>query len=342
MPSTFSQDSGPATPQLRGQELAAIVRDLQVQRFLPGAVKILGFTLATLTLLLLAFAQSNPLLFGLCGIVLGVVYASFMILTHDAIHHTLTGFDFIDEVFAHLLSWPMLWPHSTYGVLHKLHHNMNGRDEADPERCHLTTEEYAKAGPLRRLLARHQLLYRVLIAGGLGMIFNTLRQARRYAHRSKAIQRALIFDTLGIIVTTIILFGSAAYFDVALEAVVIWIIIERTVGAVQQFRSHLEHYGLWEHYPSFLESQIYNTRNFRTNRFASFFFNGLNYHSVHHAFPSIPFYHLKEAHIRIGKYCDDKGAPLHEEVGYARAALAIIIKPRFVKPFVRCPMEQEA
>jgi fatty acid desaturase len=75
---------------------------------------------------------------------------------------------------------------------------------------------------------------------------------------------------------------------------------------------------------------------------AFFFFNGLNYHSVHHAFPSIPFYHLREAHTRIRDYCTQKNVPLKEEPGYARVALSIIRKPTFVEPMNRMPNSQKA
>ena len=318
-------------PGLRGQELASLVRDLHAQDARRGWAKLFGFTAIILVLFALTMAQSNIFLVALLGVVLGFFYASFMMLTHDAIHHTLTSHRIADEILPRLMSWPLLWPHATYAALHKLHHSMNGRDEQDPERCHMTIEEYEQAHAVAKLVARHQLLYRVFVSGGVGMIVHMVRQARIFGVKSKHIRRALWIDFFGILGTTAVLYGTAAYFGMADKLFLVWVILERTVGGVQQFRSHLEHYGLWDNYPSFLEAQIYNTRNFRTNPLASFYFNGLNYHSVHHAFPSIPFYHLQEAHKRISDYCERKGVPLHEEPGYAHTALEIIKEPRFVR-----------
>lgn len=318
---------------IRGPELASLVRDLHEKDARPGWMRVVGYTLVCFSLLALALYQSNILLVVVIGIALGIVYSSFMMLTHDAIHHTLTGSTFFDEVIPRMMSWWLCWPHGTYSSIHRFHHSLNGRHEDDPERVHMTTEEYAKAHPIRRFLARHQLLYRILICGGLGMIAGLLRSAFRLAPTSRGLRRQLVMDSVGILCTLALVFGIAAYFGLVLEALVIWIICERTVGGVQQLRSHVEHYGLWDHYPSFIESQIYNTRNIRTNSVTSFFFNGLNYHSVHHAFPSIPFYHLKEAHERIREYCDQQGAPpLNESPGYTLTALSIIRNPTFVEP----------
>jgi fatty acid desaturase len=336
------QSSQSVTNPFKGNEITALVRDLHQQDGRPGWLRILVYGTLSLSLCIIALVQENLLLFVLVGIVLGFIYSSFMILTHDAIHHTLTGNKIIDEIVPRLMSWPMLWPHGTYSALHKLHHSLNGRDEADPERCHMTTEEYSKASPLKRLVARHQLLFRVLGAGGVGMIVNLLKQTRRIGKRSNAVRRQLLIDVAGILLVNGAMYAIASYYGVALQLFLLWFILERAVGGVQQFRAHLEHYGLWNYYPSFIESQLYNTRNFVTNPFTSFFFNGLNYHSVHHAFPSIPFYHLREAHTRIRDYCTQKNAPLKEEPGYARVALSIIRKPTFVEPMNRMVNSQKA
>lgn len=340
---TLVPDQAPsAANSFKGNEITVLVRDLHQQYGRPGWLRILGYGSLSLGLCFIALAQQNLLLFVFVGIILGFIYSAFMVLTHDAIHHTLTGNKIIDEIVPRLMSWPMLWPHGTYSALHKLHHSLNGRDESDPERCHMTTVEYSKASPLKQLVARHQLLFRVLGAGGIGMIVNLLKQTRRIGRRSGGVRKQLLIDTVGIVLVNATMYAVASYYGVALQLFLLWFILERAVGGVQQFRAHLEHYGLWNYYPSFIESQLYNTRNFVTNPFTSFFFNGLNYHSVHHAFPSIPFYHLREAHTRIRDYCTRKNVPLKEEPGYAKVALSIIRKPTFVEPMNRLANSQKA
>jgi fatty acid desaturase len=321
------------TQAIKPADVSALVRDLHEKRSFPGWARLIVMTPVLLGLIGLTLAQDHPLAFAVCGLLTGFFYASYMVLTHDAIHHTLTGSRFWDEAIPRLMSWPLLWPHGSYSAIHMVHHKMNGRHEEDPERCHLTWDEYQNASRLQRFIARNQLLFRVLVFAGFGMIFDTIRKAKHLEPRTRAPMRQLRRDTIGIIVTVTLILVPAFWLGFGVKALILWLVLERTVGGVQQFRAHLEHYGLWSSRASFLEAQLYNCRNFRTNPLASLYFNHLNYHSVHHAFPGIPFYNLKEAHERLARYCRQNGAPpLVEEQGYAHAALSIIRSPKFVQP----------
>lgn len=318
---------------IKTAEVSALVRDLHQKRKMPGWMRLAFMTPVLLGLVALTLAQNHPLAFAACGLITGFFYASFMILTHDAIHHTLTGSRFWDEAIPRLMSWPLLWPHGTYSAIHMVHHKMNGRHEEDPERCHLTWEEYKNATRMQRFIARNQLLFRVLVFGGFGMIADLIRKTRHLKPRTRAPARELRRDAIGITVTAVLILVPALLLGMGVKVLILWLILERTVGGVQQFRAHLEHYGLWNSRASFLEAQLYNCRNFRTNPLASLYFNHLNYHSVHHAFPGIPFYNLKEAHERLARYCRQHGAqPLIEEPGYTQTALSIIRSPQFVHP----------
>jgi fatty acid desaturase len=61
----------------------------------------------------------------------------------------------------------------------------------------------------------------------------------------------------------------------------------------------------------------------------SFFFNGLNFHSVHHAFVKIPFYNLGEAHRRIVAAYGDK-CPVLEDDSYLEVAIRSIRRPLLI------------
>jgi fatty acid desaturase len=98
----------------------------------------------------------------------------------------------------------------------------------------------------------------------------------------------------------------------------LWIVTERVTGWVMYLRKHVEHDGLWVPGAHFFETQCFSTRNVRTNRAMEVYFSGLSYHSVHHAFPRIPFYAMAEAHRRIDALYAGVGRPLPMDEGYAR------------------------
>ena len=99
----------------------------------PG-VRLTVFNVVALNSLLYATFHVEPLA-GFLGMaaVTGLFYSAVMMTTHDAIHHTLTGWYWFDEVIPRVFSYFVFWPHGTYAILHKMHHQLNGRDLADPE-----------------------------------------------------------------------------------------------------------------------------------------------------------------------------------------------------------------
>lgn len=104
--------------------------------------------------------------------------------------------------------------------------------------------------------------------------------------------------------------------------------MERCTGAVMQWRSHIEHYGLWGKGRHYFETQVYTCRNIVTNGFTSWFFNRLNFHSVHHAFPRVPFYLLETAHRRfLELYGSATIEHLVEDSGYLATSLRLATNP---------------
>src|SRR6185312_4468066 len=137
-----------------------------------------------------------PLFFFL-SFATGVSYAAWLITTHDAIHHTLTGWRWFDEIVPRLISWPIFWMHGMYAEVHKLHHKMNGDDLADPERIQWTVGEYERAGPLGRFYVRHQWFIDVFVGGGFLLIYETARECLKHYRKSKSIRRQVWLDLVG-------------------------------------------------------------------------------------------------------------------------------------------------
>ncbi len=310
------------------KDLQKAVSDLQVTGPGPGLQKTLVSAVTTLPLIYLALtAESTPAFLGLT-VVAAFCYASWLITTHDAIHHTLTGWAWFDELVPRLISYPFMWVHGMYADVHKLHHKMNGDDFRDPERIQWTHEEYQAAGSVGRWYVRHQWAVDIFFFGGIGLILDTARQAFKAAKVSKTTRKQIALDLGCIAVLQVLIYSYATAHGGMLHYLVFWIIAERIGGGVLQFRAHVEHYGLWGKGRHYFETQAYNCRNLDTSGFASWFFNRLNYHSVHHAFPRVPFYALAAAHQRFQDLYGKPGIePLVQDRSYLATSLRLAGKP---------------
>ncbi|MFZ9518851.1 MAG: fatty acid desaturase family protein [Silvanigrellaceae bacterium] len=328
---TQSVSTGAAN-DLPGSALAKVVADLQKMQPGPGLLRLFCST-SLLVLSLVLSWQFNTSEFGYYAFALmaGVFFAASAVTTHDAIHHTLTGWEWFDEVSARVVTWPVLWPHGLYSELHKLHHKMNGVDLRDPERVTYTESEYESAGPLMRFYIRNQLWISVLFAGGIGMIAGHIGRAIKFLPQSKALRRQMTYDIVGIVLLNGMLYAFAAYHGQLGKAVLLYLLVERVGGGLLQFRAHIEHYGLSGKRANYFATQLHTCRNIETNAAMSWLMNGLNFHSIHHAFPKVPFYHLEEATRRMDALLDENSADaMPHAQGYLRTYLSLSRKMRLL------------
>lgn len=284
------------------------------------------------TLLFLTFWVEQPAAFVVLALATATYYSAVMITSHDAIHHTLSGWYYFDEVVPRAFGYFIFWPHGLYAELHKLHHKQNGKDLADPERPTYSTAEYRAASPLGRWAIRNQWWLSLFVFGGVGMLYRHIRHGIKLWPDHRAVRRAMVTDAIGVAVSFGIVVSVVVAFDIGLRFLVYIICVERIIGFFMQLRSHVEHYGLHVDAGPLIDTRLANCRNITTSRFVSRFFNGLNFHSVHHAFPRIPYYHLEEAHARIAVLCARAGRPLLVTQGYARTCLELARRPVLVEP----------
>lgn len=315
------------------KELQGAVHDLQTTEPLPGLIKTAVLVTLTLGFVSLAFMSAYSPLGYVFVVMAGVAFGAWVITTHDAIHHTLTGLAWFDELVPRLFSFPCLWFHGTYSEIHKLHHKMNGDDVADPERVQWTEEEFQRASPIVRFYIRHQWAIDIFVFGGIGLIYKTVAQGFKFYGRSKGLRREMWRDIIGILAANLLVYGLAYRFGMAQWWAITWFMMERVGGGIMQWRAHIEHYGLWGKGRHYFETQAYNCRNIRTNRLTSWYFNHLNFHSVHHAFPRVPFYKLETAHKRFLELYGRQGCqPLEEVDGYLKSTLRLARQPKVIGP----------
>ena len=317
--------------EIPAKELSHALADLQTTSPLPAFLQ-MAYNLPLIGFFgYLAWTAPSTGGFLLYSILTAFFYGRLMVSTHDAIHHTWTGIPVFDELYSRILSWPFLWVHGTYSAIHHLHHKMNGENTEDPERVHWTEDEYRKASLLGKFVARNVGFFNIFVFAGFGMIFRTFYNGWRYRTKSKALRREVKLDALGILVCNGLIYGFGIAYGFALKWLVFYLLIERVAGGLLTFRAFVEHYGLWGKRHHYFQSQISNCRNIKGNFFSRWLFNNLNYHSVHHSFAKVPFYHLPEAHRRLSEVYRTNLQEIPMEDGYFDTGRRLFGKAYLVK-----------
>lgn len=253
----------------------------------------------------------------LAALLAGVAYALVLIASHEMVHGTLLGCPRLEERLACLLGWPMAWPHLTYARLHRLHHRWNGSDPRDPERTTPLPGERQGAWPLQQLLDRHPLAGRCLLLGGVGLIADTALKGLRLQAVDRSLGQARRRDGVGVALLHAMFLLVALSQGVLGRYLLFWLLLERVIGAIVQFRGLVEHHGLWGAQPSHLLTQLYGSRNVRAAGWLNALMGGLPHHSAHHAFPGIPSARLPLASLRIAAVLERHGvAPVPDLASY--------------------------
>jgi fatty acid desaturase len=315
-------DGAPLTAEIH----AAVSGLLTVDRRLGVAVTAANVVILN-ALLAATFAADGAGAFAALAFLTALFYGSVMVTTHDAIHHTLSGLYWFDEIVPRAFGYFVFWPHGLYSELHKMHHRMNGRDLADPELPTYTCAAYERSGPLGRFAIRNQWWLSLFVYAGFGMIVRHVVAGLRLYKGNRVIRRLMWTDAIGIAAAATVTICVMVWAGVTWRYLIYLLIVERVLGFCMQLRSHIEHYGLYGGRSTLLATRLYNCRNVRTNAVVSRYFNGLNFHSVHHAFPGIPFNKLREAHRRVAEICARAGEPLVEGDGYWRTVRELAREP---------------
>ncbi|MEB3336638.1 MAG: fatty acid desaturase [Leptolyngbyaceae bacterium] len=324
-------ETSSTSPLTVNYDLRASIADLESVNPWVGLWRFVLLGTLCLSFGILAWLSPNLFLFLSYTAIAGVIYAFWLVCTHDAAHHTLTGWQWFDEGMSRLISYPMLWPYGTYVQLHRLHHAWNGIDLRDPERVQWTMSEYQQAQPWQQWYVRHQWIIDIFGLGGFGLIAKMVSNGMRFRPLLPALQRSLLIDGLGIFVIQTsfamiaILQGRFGHY------LLFWLVLERVIGIIVQVRDHLEHYGLWNTQNGHRLTQLYACRNLNTSTWVAWLMGGLNDHAVHHAFPKIPFNHLSIAFHRIQGVLERHQLPtMSRGNGYIREALHLSSQPLFI------------
>lgn len=304
------------------------LKTLHEMRALPGILQSalrLSVQIVLVTLAVRAWQAEAYGWFALLAITGGVWFGGAISLTHDALHHRLTGIRWLDETIARVISWPLGWPIGLYSRVHLVHHRWAGGSFQDPERIQPTKTEYERASTIKRWYFRNQVWFNILIAGGFGLLARVMADASRHRDDIPGVTRQMVIDHAGIAAVTTAWVAAAYAFGgwhLLIGCTLIWIAAERCTGALHQMRNHAEHYGLWGERGSHLDTQYFNARDVDTSAIAAWYFNHLNRHATHHALIGVPYYNLEAAHHYLREGFRERHVEVRQSRGYLSEVLA--------------------
>jgi fatty acid desaturase len=236
------------------------------------------------------------------GTLINFLYAA----QHELSHGTPFKTKLYNVWLGRFVGFTQLFPRDFDQIQHFAHHQHTGNWERDGE---LIREPYTLASYLLWLLGPSYWWSRItrLVRFGLG------RVQEPYV---RADQEALVVREARI---HLALYGLVAAVSVATGswiAVQLWLAPLLLTKVVHQLQNTIEHLGL-THGDNILE----NTRSTRTNRLMKWMCWNMQYHTAHHAFPSVPFHRLRA----LNRVMTEKAGQPHS-MGYISFQIAVIRK----------------
>ncbi|MEM1163011.1 MAG: fatty acid desaturase [Pseudomonadota bacterium] len=242
-------------------------------------------------------------LFVLHGILINFLYAG----QHELSHGTPFKTKWMNVALGRLIGFLLFYPRDFDLYQHTAHHKW--------------TQNWSRDGEL----AREPYTLRSYLLWFLGPTYWWSRIARIFRlARGKVIEPYIREDQFTRVIHEarlhLALYAAIAIVSLATQswaAVILWLGPMLTTKAVHQLQNTIEHLGL-SHDDNILE----NTRSTRTNAVMRWLCWNMQYHTAHHAFPSVPFHRLKELNREM---TEGYGTPPYS-MGYIEFQIQIIQK----------------
>lgn len=209
------------------------------------------------------------------GVLINFLYAG----QHELSHATVFRTKWPNEVFGRLIGFFMIYARDFDKIQHAAHHQW--------------TQDWEKDGELRRepYTLRSYLLWMTGVTYWISRISRMIRLSRGIVLEPfvRPDQHALVVREAR---WHMVGYGFIAALSLALQspaALILWLAPMMVMKPVHQLQNTIEHLGLSH------ESDIFNnTRSTRTNAVLRWLCWQMPYHTAHHAFPSVPFWQLKD------------------------------------------------
>jgi fatty acid desaturase len=247
--------------------------------------------------------------------VIGTRQHALGVLTHEGVHYRVASSHFWNDLISDWLSgYPLLKPTEGYRAFHLKHHRLLDTHE-DPER--ITIDEFRREWTFPMSSLRFWWFFLRDVSGlwpkpAVALLLLTWRiPGRRLRH---LVPIGMLHASIAVSMHamdhlwTLILFW--------------WVPLLTTFPACFRFRTSAEHSGIGAkgtRYQREVVDVISTTRTTVGSPIIRFFLapHGINFHTEHHLYPSVPFFRLKELHEILRS--DPKHAgKFHDASGYAQ------------------------
>jgi fatty acid desaturase len=235
--------------------------------------------------------------------VMASIFAGIGVLLHDGAHGTLFKNRLLNRCVSQVLAGSLGIGFTQFRYSHVFHHKYTLND-----------------GDRDGLFYLHNIPYSIL-NGGYALYTSTmtgLKTAGRKSIITYTIEMASVLTVGGCMVTVFIYNGWFMNF------VHVYIIPYLLFPLFLITRLMLEHY---EGDPG---NDYTLSRTIKTNFVCRWLWSNVNYHTVHHFWPAIPWYNLKKAHDLVEPNLIKNGTPI--DSGYIRLLLSALLKYGFTKP----------
>lgn len=216
---------------------------------------------------------------------------------HEGAHYRIAQNRRLNDFIAnYLAAYPLLFSADWYRKHHGAHHQyLNTPQDPDVSR-RIGKKEWVFPQTRETFFSA---TFTRLLKGGQEWITLSLMIARLLPWKGWKSMASDLRKNPGVGICYFILFVGLIASGHALVILCAWFFSLLVIMPVfSHIRSVSEHWALpWEH-------ELSDARNILANPIELFFIapHGVNYHLVHHLFPSVPFYNLKELHCHLLEY----------------------------------------
>lgn len=216
-------------------------------------------------------------IFVVHGIMINFLYAG----QHELSHWTVFRTGWLNEWLGRLFGLVLFYPRTFDQVQHMAHHRFTQNWSKDGE---LAREPYTLASYLLWMsgVSYWYTRWRRILRFSMGIITEPYLPAKRHPELIREARLHLAGYALLAGVSLMARSGAA---------VLLWLAPMLAMKCVHQLQNTIEHLGLPHE-----DNVLLNTRSTRTNALMRWLSWQMPYHTAHHAFPGVPFHHLRELH----------------------------------------------